>query len=271
MGAGIDLGHIVLVGAGNMGGAMLCRWPADARVTVIDPKPSDEIALHMREAGREYRATPDGADPADLMVVAVKPQLMSTVLPTLRPLVSERTTVMSIAAGTTIATFSAALGTDCVVRTIPNTPAMVGEGMTGAFAAPGLDAEAKRRAEALLMCSGAVVWVASEADIDRVTAVSGSGPAYLFHMVESLGDAAVALGLPEADARTLARQTVIGAAALLAASDESASTLRERVTSPGGTTAAALDVLMGEDRLRSLMVDAVRAAHARAVELGTGE
>ena len=268
MDAETNLGHVVLVGAGNMGGAMLRRWPAEARVTVIDPNPSDEIVRHIRETGREHRATPDGVASADLLVVAVKPQLMATVLPTLSPLVEERTTVLSIAAGTTIATFTKALGTDRVVRTIPNTPAIVGQGVTGAFAARNLDDEAKRRVEALLECSGAVVWVETEADIDRVTAVSGSGPAYVFHMVETLGDAALALGLPETDARTLARRTVIGAAALLAASDEDAGTLRERVTSPGGTTAAALDVLVGEDRLRMLMTNAVRAAHARAVELG---
>lgn len=268
---GSDLGHVVLVGAGNMGGAMLRRWPADARITVIDPNPTDEIATHMRERDRDHRPTVDGVPRADLLIVAIKPQLMAAVLPTLRPLVSDETTVVSIAAGTTADTFARALGTDRVVRTIPNTPAMVGAGVTGAFASPTVSQAARARVDTLLGYSGPVVWVDSEGDIDRVTAISGSGPAYVFHLVEALAASARDLGLAADQADTLARQTVIGVGHLLEASAESAETLRRRVTSPGGTTAAALEVLMAEDGMGDLMGRATRAAFARARELGDGE
>ena len=265
----LALGHVVLVGAGNMGGAMLRRWPSDGgtRLTVIDPKPSDAIAAHMAERGIAHARSPDGIEAADILVVAVKPQMMDAVLPTLRPLVSEATVVVSIAAGTTIEALSDALGTKRVVRTIPNTPAMVGAGVTGAYAPSGID---RAPVEALLSASGAVVWVESEADIDKVTAVSGSGPAYVFHMVEALAAAGRSLGLAAGDAATLARQTIVGAGALLAASEEDAGTLRANVTSPNGTTAAALEVLMKDEALVGLMREAVSAAHARAVELGRG-
>ena len=261
------LGHVVLVGAGNMGGAMLRRWPRGT-VTVIDPAPGKAIAAHMREAGIRHAESADGVPVADLLVVAVKPQLMDRVLPGLRGLIGESTVAVSVAAGTTVRTLSAALGTERIVRTIPNTPAMVGEGITGAFSAEAVPARSREAVEALLGANGAVVWVGSEADIDRVTAVSGSGPAYVFHMVEALAAAAREAGLSDAQAAMLARQTIIGAAALLRESEEDAATLRANVTSPNGTTAAALDVLMGDGALTGLMTKAVRAAHARAIELG---
>ena len=266
------LGHIVLVGAGNMGGAMLRRWPDGARITVVDPSPSEEIVAHLRERGAALRGGAEDAEPAGLLVVAIKPQLMEVVLPTLRGLVEADTTVVSIAAGTTVATLAEALGTERVVRTIPNTPAMVGQGVTGAFAAAAVDGAARERVGTLLGCSGEVVWVEREEDIDRVTAVSGSGPAYVFHLVEAVADAARGVGLDGESADRLARQTVIGASALLAASEEDPARLRERVTSKGGTTAAALRVLMDEKGgLTELMGRAVGAAHNRAVELGRGE
>ena len=265
-----DPGHVVLVGAGNMGGAMLRRWPR-GRITVIDPQPSAAILAHMREAGVAHAPSAEGVARADTLVVAVKPQMMDAVLPALRPLVGEGTTVVSVAAGTTVETLARALGTRRVVRTIPNTPAMVGQGVTGAYAGDAVPGDARGRVEALLAVSGAVVWVEDEADIDKVTAVSGSGPAYVFHLVEALAASARALGLSEAQAETLARRTVVGAGALLAESEEGAGTLRARVTSPNGTTAAALEVLMEGDALAELMGRAVRAAHARAVELGAVE
>ena len=263
-----DLGHVVLVGAGNMGGAMLRRWPRQTRVTVIDPAPSEPIASHIRDVGFAHDASPESVEPADILVIAVKPQLMPKVLPGLRGLVHGGTIVVSIAAGTTSATFARALKTERIVRTIPNTPAMVGAGVTGAHAGPSVDEEARARVAALLECSGAVVWVEREDDIDRVTAVSGSGPAYVFHLVEALAEAAREIGLTRDQADTLARQTIIGAGALLATSDESATTLRERVTSPGGTTAAAIDVLKTDGALSELMTKAVEAAHRRAIQLG---
>ena len=265
------LGHVVLVGAGNMGGAMLRRWPSDARITVVDPAPSAPILSHMDAAGIAHATSPDGVAPADILVLSVKPQLVADVLPGLRGLVAEGTTAVSTIAGTTMETLRGALGCERIVRTIPNTPAMVGEGTTAAFASGSVDAMARERVEALLRRSGAVVWLDDEADIDRATAVSGSGPAYVFHLVEALAAAGASIGLGDEQARALARQTVIGAGALLAQSDEPAGTLRERVTSKGGTTAAALGVLMADDGLRTLMQRAVAAAHDRAIELGSGE
>ena len=265
----VDPDHVVLVGAGNMGGAMLRRWTAP-RVTVLDPAPSEAVAAHMAERGIARAAAPDGVAPASVLVVAVKPQLMDRVLPTLRPLVNGETVVVSVAAGTTVATLGAALGTDAVVRTIPNTPAMVGEGAIAAWAAPGVSDAQRAKVDALLASNGRVAWLGEEADIDRATAVSGSGPAYVFHLVEALEEAARGIGLDANAAALLARQTIVGAGALLGDSDEPAGALRERVTSPGGTTAAALDVLMGDGGLRPLVSRAVGAAHAQARELGEG-
>ena len=262
-----DLGHTVLVGAGNMGGAMLARWPAPSSthaITVIDPG----LRASPRE-GAALAPSADGVGVAGTLVVAVKPQMMGAVLPGLAPLVGPDTVVVSVAAGTTVATLSAALGTEAVVRTIPNTPAMVGAGAIAAWAGRGVTREQRARVDALLAPNGLVAWVGSEADIDRATAVSGSGPAYVFHLVEAMAEAARGLGLDGKAADALARQTVIGAGALLAASEEDAGTLRERVTSPGGTTAAALGVLMADDGLRPLVARAVNAAHERAIELGS--
>lgn len=250
-----------------MGGAMLRRWPEGSRVTVLDPAPSEAIRDHLRVRGARHAMTASDADTADIVVLAVKPQLMNDVLPSLQPLIAPSTIVLSVAAGVTIATLSAALGTELIVRTIPNTPAMIGQGVTAAFASSRVGSDARRAASTLLRANGTVVWMDKEADIDRATAVSGSGPAYVFHLVEALAAAGRDLGLDGEKADGLARQTVIGAAALLASSENDPATLRERVTSKGGTTAAALAVLMGEDGLTTLMSEAVRAAHERAIAL----
>ena len=254
-----------------MGGAMLQRWPEGTRITVIDPAPSEAMAGHMRVRGARHAVDARDVDAADILVLAVKPQLMDAVLPDLRPLVGPDTLVLSVAAGITIAALSEALGTDRIVRTIPNTPAMIGQGVTAVFAAPPVGDNARRAAQTLLEASGSVVWMEEEADIDRATALSGSGPAYLFYLVEALARAGHDLGLESEKANALARQTVIGAAALLAASEDTPAALRERVTSKGGTTAAALAVLMDENGLGELMMKAARAAHERAVALSREE
>jgi pyrroline-5-carboxylate reductase len=204
---------------------------------------------------------------ADTLVLAVKPQVMGDVLPTVAPMRDEATLVVSVAAGITCARLGT-LGPGPVVRAIPNTPAAVGKGMTAAFAA-GASAEQVRLADALLASVGAVAWVEEEALIDAATAVSGSGPAYVFHLVEALAAAGVAEGLSEDVAAALARQTVIGAGALLERSTLDPGTLRSNVTSPGGTTAAALSVLMETGALTDLMTRAVRAAAVRSRELGS--
>ena len=208
------------------------------------------------------------AAPADMVAgvlfLAVKPQAMDAVLPPLKTLVGPKTVVVSVAAGKTLAYLERHLGQAAMVRAMPNTPAMIGRGVTGAYANAGVDAEQKAQVEALLKVSGPVEWVTGEGDIDAVTALSGSGPAYVFYLVECMAEAGRKLGLPADLAMKLARETVSGAGELLHQSPDDASRLRQNVTSPGGTTAAALSVLMAEDGMQPLFDAALAAARRRA-------
>ncbi len=266
-------GDIVLMGAGRMGAAMLKGWLEagldPTRVVVLDPSPSAE-ALALIEA-HDIRLNPadDAALAPAVLVTAVKPQVMAQALAGLPAAVKRaRPLVLSIAAGTPVAAFADALGDAPVVRAMPNTPAAIGKGMTGFFASAGVSDAQKALARALLGVLGHVTEVTTEADIDKVTAVSGSGPAYVFLLTECLARAARELGLPAEVADELARRTVIGAAALLERSGEDPAALRRAVTSPGGTTEAALEVLMADDDgLCHLMERAVKAAERRAREL----
>lgn len=263
---------IVLVGAGKMGGAMLAGWgrkALDAPVIVIDPAPSDEVRDIADRMGATLATEAPADTKAGVLIVAVKPQMMDDVLPSLTGLRDDGTTVVSVAAGITIGRLEALLGPGPVVRTIPNTPSQIGRGVTVAVANPGVDADGRAAATDLLGAIGMVEWVEDEALIDAATAVSGSGPAYVFHMVECLAEAGRQAGLPEDLAMRIARGTVTGAGALLDDSPSDAATLRQNVTSPGGTTAAALDVLMGDQAMQSLFVKAVAAAAKRARELGS--
>lgn len=268
-----SIGNVVLVGAGNMGGALLSGWLANGiagpSVTVIDPSPSEAMQELISKAGAtHHQSLPEGLI-ADILFLAIKPQLMEKVLPGLKAAVGAKTVVVSIAAGTTLAFLSSQLGDAGMVRAMPNTPAMIGRGVTGAYANPKVSAEQRDAVQALLKVSGPVEWVSSEADIDSVTAVSGSGPAYVFYLVECMAEAGHKLGLPEDVAMRLARETVSGAGELLNRSPEVASKLRQNVTSPGGTTAAALSVLMADDGMQPLFDKALEAARTRAQELGS--
>jgi pyrroline-5-carboxylate reductase len=260
-------GSIVLAGAGKMGGAMLTGWLAQgldpACVAVIDPMPAPEIAAL---AAKGVRINPADASPAGILVVAVKPQMFREAGAALKRWVDTSTLVVSIMAGTTIAALQEACG-GAVVRAMPNTPAAIGRGITVAVPDGNVSAEQREIADALLRATGAVEWVDDESLMDAVTAVSGSGPAYLFLLAEELARAGVAAGLPEALAARLARDTVSGAGELLNRSELPPSTLRQNVTSPGGTTAAALSVLMGADGFAPLLTRAVAAATARSKEL----
>jgi pyrroline-5-carboxylate reductase len=260
--------HIALVGAGNMGGALLQGWLAAGvpatNITAIDPDPPEAA----RKAGVRLAATAAGLSQADVLVLAIKPQLFGTVLPGLRNVAGPQTIVVSVAAGQTVA--SIAVGLDhggAIVRTMPNTPALIGRGVTGAFANGAVGADQKTVVDQLLRAVGKVVWVDDEALINAVTAVSGSGPAYVFHLAEALAEAGEAAGLPADLAMLLARETVSGAGELLNRSAETPAKLRQNVTSPKGTTAAALEVLMGEGGIAELMTRAVEAAKRRAQEL----
>ncbi|HEX8165409.1 MAG TPA: pyrroline-5-carboxylate reductase [Beijerinckiaceae bacterium] len=262
---------LVLVGAGRMGGAMLEGWLSvgldPAAVAVIDPKPSPEIETLCRARG--IRLNPPGAvEPPEVVVLAVKPQTLDAAAPGIVRLVGPGTLLVSILAGKTIANLRARIpAARAVVRAMPNLPASVGRGATGAAASPDVSAAQRATAHALLAAVGVVEWLDTEDLIDAVTALSGSGPAYVFHLIECLADAGAAAGLPPDLAARLARAMVVGSGELLARSELPASQLRENVASPGGTTAAALEVLMREPGLAHLMREAVAAAKRRAGEL----
>lgn len=267
-----SLGSLVLVGAGKMGGAMLTGWlerglPADG-VTVVDPALGPEMqALRERTGFRHVTDAGEIGGSPEVLVLAVKPQQMGAALPKVAAVTGPETIVISVAAGTRIATLAGALGPGPIVRMMPNTPAQVGMGMSVGVGSPAVTAAHRATVTALMDAVGTTAWVEDEGLMDAVTAVSGSGPAYVFLLAEVMTEAARAAGLPDDLAALLARQTVAGAGALLAASPLDPATLRKNVTSPGGTTAAALAVLMAEGALQPLMTDAVAAAARRSREL----
>ena len=266
-----SFGKVVLIGAGNMGGAMLTGWLKSAAnpgdYFVIDPSPSNAMRAKINDAGAHFSENAPEGLIADVLFLAVKPQVMDAVLPPLKTLVGPNTVVVTVAAGKTLAFLEGHLGAAAMVRAMPNTPAMVGRGVTGAFANARVSAAQHQTVSELLKVSGPVEWVASEDDIDAVTAVSGSGPAYVFYLVECMAEAGRKAGLPQDLAMRLARHTVAGAGEMLFQSSDEASQLRKNVTSPGGTTAAALSVLMADDGMQPLFDAAIEAARKRAQEL----
>jgi pyrroline-5-carboxylate reductase len=264
---------VLLIGCGNMGYAMLRGWMAGAEapeVHVVEPA----SALRDRAAGAGAHPVaavgdlPAGLAP-DLVVLAVKPQMVAPVLALCHALADRGATFVSIAAGVPIAHMAGALPSGApIIRCMPNTPAAIGEGMMVLCAGQGVSAAARAFSEALFATSGAVAWIDDEGLMDAVTAISGSGPAYVFLFVEALAAAGEALGLPAETALLLARQTVTGAGRMAATSGTPPDVLRHQVTSPGGTTAAALAVLMARPGLSEMLAEATRAARDRGVELG---
>ena len=256
---------LVLVGCGRMGGAMLRGWLArglePGAVTVIDPR----LAPEWQNRGLRVNAALPG-DPA-VLVLAVKPQMMADALGGVPRLAD--TLVLSVAAGTTIATFEASFPGAPIVRVMPNTPAAIGQGISAIIGNDHATPADLDLAETLMGAVGRVVRLDHEDQMDAVTALSGSGPAYVFHLIEAMARAGEAQGLPAALALDLARMTVAGAGALAVHADEDPASLRENVTSPGGTTAAGLRVLMDpETGLAPLMARTVAAAAERGRELG---
>ncbi len=261
---------LVLLGCGKMGSAMLRGWLDDGlppqSVWVLDPMPSQWLqgtGVHLNE---EFPKAPA------LALVAVKPQMMGEALPRLAALGGGQTLIVSVAAGTPIAAFEAVLGADTpIIRAMPNTPAAVGKGITAIIGNTRTRAADLGMAETLLRAVGQVVRLENEAQLDAVTAVSGSGPAYVFHLIEAMAAAGEAQGLAADLALHLARATVAGAGALAEAAEEGPGQLRVNVTSPGGTTQAALEVLMDEENGFAPLLDrAVRAAADRSRELANG-
>ncbi len=263
-------GRLVIVGAGKMGGALLEGWlrlGLDPKtVAVFEPQPAPQISA-LSSRGLQINPGINSLTNVDAIVVAVKPQTATAALPPLASMVGAATVVVSIMAGRTIQSIGSALNRPCaLVRAMPNTPAAIGRGITVAVARGANDSQ-RDLAHRLLSAAGAVEWIEDEALMDAVTAVSGSGPAYVFLLAEALAQAGVAAGLPPALAAKLARETVAGSGELLHRETAEASVLRQNVTSPGGTTAAALEVLMGKDGLTALMTTAVAAATRRSREL----
>jgi pyrroline-5-carboxylate reductase len=264
---------LILVGCGKMGTAMLRGWlagSAASRFLVVEPtgmppgfESVENIAWHVAA-----ETLPSELEP-DAVVFAVKPQIFDEVVPSYWRWASPQTVFVSIVAGKTLAGLARHLGRAALVRTMPNTPAAIGRGITVACANPFVTWEQRQLCERLLGAIGESAWVEDEALIDAVTAVSGSGPAYIFLMIEALARAGEAEGLPADLALQLARSTVAGSGELARVSEASPARLRENVTSPGGTTRAALDVLMAPDGLEPLIKRAVAAAAARSRELAS--
>jgi pyrroline-5-carboxylate reductase len=264
--------RLVLVGAGKMGGAMAQGWLAaglpPSSLTILEPDPSPEIAALA--ASRELALNPRGSvSPPDMLVLAIKPQSLDKAAPQIAPLAAERTLVLSILAGKTVADLMARLPrARAVVRAMPNLPASIGRGVTAAAANRNVTGEQRSWCERLLGAVGTFHWLDDESAVDAVTAISGSGPAYVFALTEALAAAGERLGLKPELSMSLARGTVEGAAELMGRDrSTTAETLRRNVTSPGGTTAAALAVLLGPDGLNDLMARATAAARARAAEM----
>ncbi len=262
---------VVLVGAGHMGSAMMLGWISDgfptASITVIDPSPVEIAATTIAELGIRHETDIPQDLAGDVVLVALKPQIMDKVLPRLAPLMGKNSVAVSVAAGTTLAGISAGLGDVAVVRTMPNTPAQVRRGITVCVGNGKVTSQHRKNVTNLLESIGAVEWIDDEALIDAVTGVSGSGPAYVFYLAEALSEAGVAAGLPVELAQKLARHTVCGAGELMHQSPLEPSDLRKNVTSPNGTTQAALEVLMDEEGLSELLTRAVAAATLRSREL----
>jgi len=267
-------GALLLVGCGKMGGALLNGWLARGadqdQIVVVEPA-ADPARVQIPDgiaAVASPEAVPEGFRP-DIVIMAVKPQLMAEVAPAYGRFVAAGAAVLSIAAGTNIRFFEQCFGDQAaVVRVMPNTPAAIGRGMS-VLCANGNASEAQRAlCGRLLAAVGETAWLDDEALMDAVTAVSGSGPAYVFLLIECLARAGEAVGLPPALAQTLARETVAGAGELARSADDGPAQLRINVTSPGGTTAAALEVLMAKPGLAELLEQAVTAAERRGRELG---
>ena len=263
---------ITFIGGGNMAGAiyggLLDNGFDFDQISVVDP--SEAAQEQAKSAGlKRVYATPPEAIEDDLLVLAVKPQIASTVLASLQGKLSEATTVLSIIAGIDAQSLATMLGladTSTIIRCMPNTPALVNEGMTALLANSQCSEHGQRLAEQVMAAVGKTLWVSQESDLDTVTAISGSGPAYFFLFMESLTEAAIRLGMPDEEARLLAVQTALGSAKLAGASDDKLSQLRNNVTSPGGTTEQAV-LSFEQSGLRGVVDDAVLAARTRSIEL----
>lgn len=265
----------LLVGAGKMGGSLLSGWLDAGLITpkklaILDPAPGPQAIYAIERGAKHITRAQDIPKSVKTVLLAIKPQMFTRMGHELGAGLAPNAMIVSILAGTSLRRLNEAFDGRVVIRAMPNTPAAIGAGISAIYVDPGISPEKIEDVENLLKPGGEVVRVDSEVALNAVTAVSGSGPAYIFHLVEALEAGARDLGLSEDVAKKLSRETVIGSAKLLEKSDETPENLRKNVTSPNGTTQAALDVLMGEDGgLSKMMIATVRAAFARAKELGS--
>ncbi|MFT4257084.1 MAG: pyrroline-5-carboxylate reductase [Pseudoxanthomonas sp.] len=263
---------IAFIGGGNMArsliGGLIARGADPASLHVAEPVAELRQALADEFGVDVHAEAAQAAERASMWLFAVKPQVLRGVCESLAAIAARSTPlVVSIAAGITSTQLQHWLGTALpVIRAMPNTPALLGAGVTGLFATDGVDAQGRQRAETLLSAAGKTVWVADEAQMDAITAVSGSGPAYIFLLAEAMEAAAIAEGLPAEAARTLTLQTILGAARMLTEAGEVPAELRRRVTSPGGTTQAAIETLQAAG-FEALVGRAIHAATRRGKEL----
>ena len=262
--------RIAFIGAGNMPssliGGLLAKGLDAAQIRASDPGAETRAKVAAEHGIELFADNAQAIQDADVIVIAVKPQAMKAVCQDLRPHLKPHQLLVSIAAGITCASLLDWLGNQPLVRCMPNTPALLGKGVSGLFATADVTAEQRQQAEQLLSAVGIVVWVDSEAQIDAVTAVSGSGPAYFFLLIEAMTDAGVKLGLPRDVAKQLAEQTALGAAHMAVASDVDAAELRRRVTSPAGTTEAAIKSFQA-DGFAATVEKALSAAAHRSAEM----
>ncbi len=266
------LGKVVLVGAGKMGMAMAKGWlkfglMPDSLI-LVDPNPQKSVVEFAKFHGVSLFSEMPNID-VNVLILAVKPQIISAVMSSLKQKISPDVLVLSIIASTSINALSDGLGSKNIIRTMPNTPSQVGQGVTGVVAAKSVNEKNKQTAQALMAASGMVQWLDDESDLDALAFVSGCGPAYVFLLIEAMAKAGVEQGLKEDQAMALARQTVIGTATLMQSDDSDVKTLRKNVTSKGGITEAALSVLMAKDGFFSLFSKAFKKAKKRNEELAS--
>jgi len=261
---------ISFIGGGNMASALiggLLNAGSSLQIQVADTSPEARARLAALPGVKAFEQAADAVQGAALVVLALKPQVLPTVMRSLGPCLTTGQCVVSVAAGITLGSLRGWLANDvAAIRTMPNTPALIGLGITGMYADEHCSPDQRMLAEQVMGAGGETVWVDSEAQIDSVTAISGSGPAYFYLFTEALTDAGIQLGLPELTAKRLATQTALGAGSMLAAGDDDAATLRRKVTSPGGTTAAAI-AAFEDGGLRELVRVAADAARSRSAEL----
>jgi pyrroline-5-carboxylate reductase len=263
---------IILIGAGKMGGALLKGWLARGikPITVVAPRPSDAIKALARKKAITLVAAPSQAtaNKSSVCVIAIKPQILKGEMDALAGFAKSGALMLSVAAGATSKGMAKSWGAKTrIIRAMPNTPAAIGHGISGLYASATATPKDRKLAETLLSAVGQIVWFDKEKDMDSVTVVSGSGPAFVFLLVEAMTEAGVAVGLSRTVSAKLSRATVAGAGALLDADPSDPAVLRQNVTSPMGVTAAALKILMAKDGVTNLMVRAVAAGRKRAIEL----